>query len=69
MTEIGDAGFPDPETLLRARDSIYASDLLLAAAVHLDLFSRLENRPLDRRGICSTLSIPVSYTQSDAADE
>ena len=57
MTEIGDAGFPDPETLFRARDSIYASDLLLAAAVHLDLFSRLENGPLDRRGICSTLGI------------
>ena len=57
MTEIGDAGFPDPETVFRARDSIYASDLLLAAAVHLDLFSRLENRPLDRHGICSTLGI------------
>ena len=57
MTEIGDFCLPDPGTLFRARDSIYASDLLLAAAVHLDLFSRLENRPLDRRGICSTLSI------------
>lgn len=57
MIEIGDAGFPDPESLFRARDSIYASDLLLAAAVHLDLFSRLENRPLDRHGICSTLGI------------
>ena len=57
MTEIEDPGVPDPGTLFRARDSIYASDLLLAAAVHLDLFSRLENRLLDRHGICSTLGI------------
>ena len=57
MNEVGEAGFPNPETLFRARDSIYASDLLLAAAVHLDLFSRLENRPLDRHGICSNLGI------------
>lgn len=57
MNEIGDAGFPDPGRLFRARDSIYASDLLLAAAVHLDLFSRLENQALDRRGICATLGV------------
>ena len=57
MTEIGDAGFPDPGILFRARDSIYSSDLLLAAAVHLDLFSRLETRAMDRSGICSTLGI------------
>jgi predicted O-methyltransferase YrrM len=57
MTETGDVGFPDPATLFRARDSIYSADLLLAAAVHLDLFSRLENRAMDRRGICSTLGV------------
>lgn len=57
MTEIGGAGLPDPGTLFRARDSIYSADLLLAAAVHLDLFSRLETRAMDRRGICSTLGI------------
>ena len=42
MNESGGGGLPDPGILFRARDSIYASDLLLAAAVHLDLFSRLE---------------------------
>lgn len=57
MTENGGAGLPDPGTLFRARDSIYAADLLLAAAVHLDLFSRLENGAMDRSGICSTLAI------------
>lgn len=57
MTEIGDAGFPDPETLFRARDSIYASDLLLAATVHLDLFSRLETQVMDQHEICSALGI------------
>lgn len=57
MSESGAAGLPDPGILFRARDSIYASDLLLAAAVHLDLFSRLETRVMDRRGICSALGI------------
>lgn len=57
MTEIGDVGFPDPETLFRARDSIYSADLLLAAAVHLDLFSRLETHVMDRHLICATLGI------------
>ncbi len=57
MTEIGDVGFPDPGSLFRARDSIYSTDLLLAAAVHLDLFSRLETRVMDRHAICSALGI------------
>ena len=57
MSEIGDSGLPDPGILFRARDSIYAADLLLAAAVHLDLFSRLENQAMDRQQICSTLEI------------
>ncbi|MCY3775674.1 MAG: methyltransferase [Candidatus Aminicenantes bacterium] len=57
MSESGGAGLPDPGILFRARDSIYASDLVLAAAVHLDLFSRLETRVMDRRGICSALGI------------
>ncbi len=57
MTEIGDVGVPNPASLFRARDSIYAADLLLAAAVHLDLFSRLETRALNRHEICSTLGI------------
>ncbi len=57
MTEIGDVGFPDPGTLFRARDGIYSADLLLAAAVHLDLFSRLETQVMDRHVICATLGI------------
>lgn len=37
----------DPDALLRARDGIYADDLLIAAVAHLDLFTALAEEPGD----------------------
>lgn len=37
----------DPVALLRARDGIYADDLLIAAVAHLDLFTALAEEPGD----------------------
>jgi 3-hydroxy-5-methyl-1-naphthoate 3-O-methyltransferase len=42
----------DPADIYRARDGIYAVDLLLAAIVHLDLFSWLATNPSTRDEIC-----------------
>lgn len=42
----------DPTQLIRLRDSIYASDLFMTAVSHLDLFSVLENDPMDLKDIC-----------------
>jgi predicted O-methyltransferase YrrM len=42
----------DPVSIYRVRDGIYASDMLLAAIVHLDLFSWLDRHPATRDGIC-----------------
>ena len=35
----------DPTSIYRVRDGIYAADLLLAAIVHLDLFTWLAENP------------------------
>ena len=52
-----DSIFPksDPSDLLRSRDSIYASDLLITAITKLDLFNRLAARPSDLDDICGGL--------------
>lgn len=42
----------DPIELYRLRDGFYATDLLGAALVYLDLFSWLEQHPSDLAGIC-----------------
>src|SRR5215207_4489642 len=42
----------DPVEIYRVRDGIYAADMLLAAIVHLDLFSWLEQHPATPVGIC-----------------
>jgi O-methyltransferase domain/Dimerisation domain len=42
----------DPVEIYRVRDGIYASDMLLTAIVHLDLFSWLENNPATRADVC-----------------
>ena len=42
----------DPVDIYRVRDGIYASDMLLTAIVHLDLFSWLEQHPATREEIC-----------------
>ena len=47
----------DPVDVYRVRDGIYAADMLLTALVHLDLFSRLAERPATRDEICRTLEI------------
>lgn len=47
----------DPSTLLRARDGIYADDLLIAAVAHLDLFTALAEEPCDREGLAGRLRL------------
>src|SRR5688572_33452841 len=42
----------DPVDIYRVRDGIYASDMLLAAIVHLDLFSWLDQRPATKEDVC-----------------
>jgi len=42
----------DPVDIYRVRDGIYAPDMLLAAIVHLDLFSWLEKHPATRADVC-----------------
>lgn len=47
----------DPGTLLRARDGIYADDLLIAAVAHLDLFTFLADQPCELDGLASRLGL------------
>src|SRR5262245_16144014 len=47
----------DPSLLFRERDSIYSVDLLIAAIVHLDFFTRLSEKPLSLDEICRAHSI------------
>ncbi|HUL51201.1 MAG TPA: methyltransferase [Candidatus Nitrosotalea sp.] len=47
----------DPTTIYRNRDGLYAADLLAAAIVHLDFFSRLSRHPSDLAGICRDFGI------------
>jgi SAM-dependent methyltransferase len=47
----------DPLPLYRARDSIYAVDLLAAAIVHLDLFTWLAEHPATFGAICQHFEI------------
>src|SRR5688572_4285310 len=42
----------DPVDIYRVRDGIYAADMLLAAIVHLDLFSWLAQNPATKQEIC-----------------
>ncbi len=44
MTDLTQSPATDPTTLYRYRDGLYAEDLLIAALVHLDLFSWLAGR-------------------------
>ena len=47
----------NPVDLYRARDGIYAADMLLTALVHLDLFSWLAGRPATKEEICRALDL------------
>ena len=49
----------DPATLLRARDGIYADDLLIAAVAHLDLFTALAEEPCDVAGLARRLGLAL----------
>jgi hypothetical protein len=52
----------DPGALLRYRDSIYASDLLLCAVAYLDFFTHLKESSLTFDEICSTLNTTARPT-------
>jgi predicted nicotinamide N-methyase len=45
----------DPVDIYRVRDGIYAADMLLAAIVHLDLFSWLSTNPATQGEICRAM--------------
>ena len=45
----------DPVDIYRVRDGIYAADMLLTAIVHLDLFSRLGEKPATKEELCRAL--------------
>ncbi len=47
----------DPTSIYRHRDGLYAADLLTVAVSHLDLFTRLADRPSDKAGICRELDL------------
>jgi predicted O-methyltransferase YrrM len=47
----------DPAALLRARDGIYAADLLIAAIVELDFFSRVAGRDWTEADLAAELGI------------
>ena len=47
----------DPTNLLRLRDSVYSTDLLITAVAHFDFFSWLDKNPADIHEICTTLEI------------
>jgi hypothetical protein len=47
----------DPSDLIRLRDSIYASDLLITATGHLDFFSVINELQLDFNGICNYFTL------------
>jgi predicted O-methyltransferase YrrM len=52
MFDLRTAPLTDPVSIYRVRDGIYAADMLLAAIVHLDLFSWLEKNPATRADVC-----------------
>src|SRR5690242_13821069 len=47
----------NPVDLYRVRDAMYAPDMLIAALVHLDLFSWLAEHPATKDEICRALEI------------
>ncbi len=47
----------DPTAIYRQRDGLYTVDMLTAAICHLDLFSRLAEKPADLSSICGALDL------------
>jgi predicted nicotinamide N-methyase len=52
----------DPSDLIRLRDGIYATDLLVTAIGHLDFFTVLNESKLDFNGICERFDIDKRCT-------
>jgi hypothetical protein len=52
----------DPVDIYRVRDGIYAADMLLAAIVHLDLFSWLQTNPATTSDVCRALETTARPT-------
>src|SRR5215204_3729061 len=57
LTHLPAEPITDPVALYRARDSIYAVDLLTAAIVHLDLYTWLADHPATLGAICAHFGI------------
>src|SRR5215831_18222262 len=57
MFDLRQAPSTDPVDVYRVRDTIYAADMLLTAVVHLDLFSRLADRPSTTDELCRALDL------------
>jgi precorrin-6B methylase 2 len=53
---------PDPTAIYRARDGIFAVELLVAAITHLDLFTLLSREALDPDGVRARLSLHPRLT-------
>lgn len=53
---------PDPTAVYRARDGIFAVEVLVAAITHLDLFTLLTREALSVEGICARLSLHPRLT-------
>lgn len=51
------ASSPDPTDLYRAREGIFADDLLLVAVGWLDLFTWLLEHDADQAGLCEALGL------------
>lgn len=47
----------DPTNLLRLRDSVYSTDLLITAVAHFEFFSWLDKNPAGIHEICTSLEI------------
>jgi SAM-dependent methyltransferase len=62
MFDLRTAPDTDPVDIYRVRDGIYAADMLLAAIVHLDLFSWLDKNPATRADVCRTFETTARPT-------
>jgi 2-polyprenyl-3-methyl-5-hydroxy-6-metoxy-1,4-benzoquinol methylase len=45
----------DPADIYRVRDALYSVDMLIVGIVHLDIFTRLADGPLELEGVCKAL--------------
>lgn len=57
LPDLTQAPATDPLELYRLRDGFYATDLLAAALVHLDVFTHLADRPSSLEALCRDLDI------------